>query len=78
MIRGSSIWNGKWREERARAHGIRPDQIEEYYRNRTILKVSVFPEDVAEAALFFASDRSSKTTGAMLTVDGGVSAAFAR
>ena len=78
VIRGSSIWSGKWREERARAYGIRPDQIEEYYRNRTILKVSVFPEDVAEAALFFASDRSSKTTGAMLTVDGGVSAAFAR
>ena len=78
VIRGSSIWSGKWREERAQAYGIRPDQIEEYYRNRTILKVSVFPEDVAEAALFFASDRSSKTTGAMLTVDGGVSAAFAR
>ncbi len=78
VIRGSSIWSGKWRAERAQAYGIRPDQIEEYYRNRTILKVSVFPEDVAEAALFFASDRSSKTTGAMLTVDGGVSAAFAR
>lgn len=78
VIRGSSIWSGKWREERAQAYGIRPDQIEEYYRNRTILKVSVFPEDVAEAALFFASDRSSKTTGAMLTVDGGVSAAFPR
>jgi len=78
VIRGSSIWSGKWREERARAYGIRPDQIEEYYRNRTILKVSVYPEDVAEAALFLASDRSLKTTGAMLTVDGGVSAAFAR
>ncbi|MGA9363733.1 MAG: bifunctional aldolase/short-chain dehydrogenase [Bacteroidota bacterium] len=78
VIRGSSIWSGKWRQERAQAYGIRPDQIEEYYRNRTILKVSVFPEDIAEAALFFASDRSAKTTGAMLTVDGGVSAAFAR
>lgn len=78
VIRGSSIWSGKWRGERAKAYGIRPDQIEEYYRNRTILKVSVFPEDVAEAALFFASDRSAKTTGSMLTVDGGVSAAFPR
>jgi rhamnulose-1-phosphate aldolase/alcohol dehydrogenase len=78
VIRGSSIWSGKWRQERAQAYGIQPDQIEEYYRNRTILKVSVFPEDIAEAALFFASDRSAKTTGAMLTVDGGVSAAFAR
>jgi len=78
VIRGSSIWSGKWRQERAQAYGIRPDQIEEYYRNRTILKTSVYPEDIAEAALFFASDRSAKTTGAMLAVDGGVSAAFAR
>lgn len=78
VIRGSSIWSGKWRQERAQAYGIRPDQIEEYYRNRTILNVSVFPEDIAEATLFFASDRSAKTTGAMLMVDGGVSAAFAR
>ena len=78
VIRGSSIWSGKWREERARAYGIHPSQIEHFYRNRTILKVNILPEDVAEAALFFASDCSSKTTGAMLTVDGGVSAAFAR
>ncbi len=30
------------------------------------------PEDVAEVALFFASDRSSFITGASLTVDGGI------
>ncbi len=29
------------------------------------------PEDVAEAALFLASDRSSFMTGSYLTVDGG-------
>jgi len=33
---------------------------------------------VAEAALFFASDRSAKSTGAMLSVDGGVRDAFVR
>ena len=33
---------------------------------------------VAEAALFFASDRSSRTTGACLTIDGGVKDAFPR
>jgi hypothetical protein len=32
----------------------------------------------AKAALFFASDRSAKTTGGVLTVDGGVAAAFVR
>ena len=78
VIDGSGIWTGPWREERARAYGIAPDQLEEYYRQRTGLKVSVLPEDVAEAVLFFASDRSAKTTGNFLNIDGGVSAAYPR
>jgi NAD(P)-dependent dehydrogenase (short-subunit alcohol dehydrogenase family) len=32
------------------------------------------PEDVANAALFLASDESSFITGAVLTVDGGLTA----
>lgn len=78
VIRGSSIWDSRWREERARTYGIPPDQLEEYYRQRTTLKVNVYPEDVAEAILFFASDRSAKTTGGILTVDGGVPTAYVR
>ncbi|MDQ0338693.1 rhamnulose-1-phosphate aldolase/alcohol dehydrogenase [Caldalkalibacillus uzonensis] len=78
VLQGSAIWNSKWREERAAAYGIKPDQLDEFYRERTTLKVNVFPEDVAEAILFFASDRAAKTTGCMLTVDGGVPAAFVR
>lgn len=78
VIRGSSIWDARMREERARTYGIPPEQLEEYYRQRTTLKVNVYPEDVAEAILFFASDRSAKTTGGILTVDGGVSAAYVR
>ena len=78
VLQGSSIWSGAWRKERAEAYGIRPDQLEEFYRKRTLLGESITPADVAEAALFFASDRSAKTTGGILTVDGGVSAAFVR
>ncbi|WP_376791134.1 bifunctional aldolase/short-chain dehydrogenase [Thermoflexus sp.] len=78
VIRGSSIWDSRWREERARSYGIPIDQLEEYYRQRTTLKVNVYPEDVAEAILFFASDRSAKTTGGILTVDGGVATAYVR
>ncbi|GER85739.1 putative oxidoreductase YuxG [Thermogemmatispora aurantia] len=78
VLRGSGIWSSAWREERARAYGIAPEQLEDYYRQRTTLKVNVFPEDVAEAVLFYASDRSSKTTGSALTVDGGVPAAYLR
>lgn len=78
VIRGSSIWDSRWREERARTYGIPPEQLEEYYRQRTTLRVNIYPEDVAEAILFFASDRSAKTTGGILTVDGGVAAAYVR
>ena len=78
VISGSGLWDTQWREERARTYGILPEELEEFYRQRTTLKVNVFPEDVAEAVLFFASDRSAKTTGGILTVDGGVPAAFVR
>lgn len=78
VLQGSSIWSGAWRQERAHAYGIRPDELEEFYRKRTILRESILPADIAEAALFFATDRSLKTTGGILTVDGGVPAAFVR
>jgi rhamnulose-1-phosphate aldolase/alcohol dehydrogenase len=78
VIAGSSIWNSEWRQARARDHGIRPEELEEFYRNRTTLKANISPEDVAEAIWFFASDRSSKLTGNMLNVDGGVPGAYPR
>jgi NAD(P)-dependent dehydrogenase (short-subunit alcohol dehydrogenase family) len=78
VLQGSSIWDAGWREARAKGMGIEPDQLEEAYRQRTTLKVSVYPEDLAEAILFFASDRSGKTTGGMLNVDGGLVAAYVR
>lgn len=78
VLQGSSIWNSSWREERARTYGIQPDQLEEHYRARTTLKVNIYPEDIAEAVLFFASSRSSKSTGNMINVDGGVVAAYPR
>jgi rhamnose utilization protein RhaD (predicted bifunctional aldolase and dehydrogenase)/NAD(P)-dependent dehydrogenase (short-subunit alcohol dehydrogenase family) len=78
VLQGSGIWTAGWREERARTYGIRPEELEEFYRRRTTLKVNVFPQDVAEAVFFFASDRAAKTTGGVLTVDGGVAAAYVR
>jgi len=40
--------------------------------------VEVLPEDVAEAIAFFAGPRSAKSTGNILNVDGGVTAAYPR
>ena len=78
VLADSGIWDGQWRAERAATYGLRPDQLEEHYRNRTTLKVNVLPEDIAEAALFFVSPASAKTTGGVLTVDGGVPIAYVR
>ncbi|MFF2446630.1 bifunctional aldolase/short-chain dehydrogenase [Neobacillus sp. NPDC058068] len=78
VLQGSAIWGSSWREERAAAYGIHPDQLEEHYRKRTTLLVNIYPKDIAEAIAFFASSKSEKTTGSMVTVDGGVPAAFTR
>jgi NAD(P)-dependent dehydrogenase (short-subunit alcohol dehydrogenase family) len=79
VLGGSKIWSSAWRAERAAAYRIEPDELEEYYRARTTLGVSVEAADVAEAILHFASDaRSGKSTGNVLNVDGGVAAAYPR
>jgi rhamnulose-1-phosphate aldolase/alcohol dehydrogenase len=79
VLQGSKIWAGRWREDRARAYGIEPERLEEHYRERTVLKRNVIPEDVAEAVLFLASPaRSPKSTGNIVNVDGGISAAYPR
>jgi rhamnulose-1-phosphate aldolase/alcohol dehydrogenase len=79
VIRGSRIWDGDWRKERAGAHGIDEGaELEEHYRKRSLLKRDVLPEDVAEAVFFFASDASAKSTGNMINVDAGNAQAFTR
>jgi NAD(P)-dependent dehydrogenase (short-subunit alcohol dehydrogenase family) len=79
VIRGSKIWDGDWRQERAGAHGIDAGaELEEHYRNRSMLKRDVLPEDIAEAAYFLASDASAKSTGNMINVDAGNAQAFTR
>jgi rhamnulose-1-phosphate aldolase/alcohol dehydrogenase len=78
VFRDSKLWSEDVRRERARAQGISVDELEDFYRKRNILARPILPEDVAEAVLFLASDRSAKTTGCTLTVDGGVKDAFPR
>jgi rhamnulose-1-phosphate aldolase/alcohol dehydrogenase len=79
VIKGSRIWDGDWRQERAGAHGIDPGQeLEEHYRQRSMLKRDVLPEDIAEAVYFLASDASAKSTGNMINVDAGNAQAFVR
>lgn len=79
VIKGSRIWDGEWRRERAGAHGIDSGEaLEAHYRDRSMLKREVLPADIANAVYFFASDQSAKSTGNMINVDAGNAQAFTR
>jgi rhamnulose-1-phosphate aldolase/alcohol dehydrogenase len=78
VIQGSSIWSSDWKAERASTYGVSEDDLQTFYKGRTKLGVAVLPEDVAEAIAFFAGPRSDKSTGNVVNVDGGVTAAYPR
>ena len=78
VLRGSRIWQGEWAQQRADQYNTTPDELEKVYRERSLLKRSVYPEDIAEAISFFASDASAKSTGNIINVDAGNAAAFTR
>ncbi len=79
VLQGSKIWDSSWRQERASAYDVSPDELDELYRNRNTLKASIYPRDIAQAVMHFASERrSGKSTGNLLNVDGGVAAAYPR
>ncbi|MBP6051973.1 MAG: bifunctional rhamnulose-1-phosphate aldolase/short-chain dehydrogenase [Pseudomonadales bacterium] len=78
VLRGSKIWSGKWRQERADAYNMDEDELEEHYRQRSLLKLNVYPEDVAEAVYFLVSERSAKSTGNIINVDAGHAPSFTR
>jgi rhamnose utilization protein RhaD (predicted bifunctional aldolase and dehydrogenase)/NAD(P)-dependent dehydrogenase (short-subunit alcohol dehydrogenase family) len=66
--------SGLWAEigpDRMKARGLDEKGLEEYYRNRNLLKVRVSAVHVARAVVFFAT-RQTPTTGATIPVDGGL------
>lgn len=78
VLRGSRIWSGEWLDQRASTYKTDKDGLEEMYRQRSLLKRSVLPEDIAEGVYFFASDLTAKSTGNILNVDAGNKEAFTR
>ena len=78
VLRGSKIWSGDWLDQRASTYGTDKDGLEEMYRERSLLKRSVLPEDIAAACYFFASDESAKSTGNIINVDAGNVQSFTR
>jgi rhamnulose-1-phosphate aldolase/alcohol dehydrogenase len=53
-------------------------KLAQFYASRTLTNVPITPADQAEAIYFMASDQSSKTTGLVFNVDGGLHEAFLR
>ena len=78
VLRGSKLMSGGYRQSRAASLKITADELEEHYRKRSLLQRSVYPEDIAEAVYFFASDHSFKSTGNIINVDAGHVASFTR
>lgn len=62
----------------AQEHNVDPDKLEEFYTQRNLLQARIVPFDVVRAIVFFLSDWSGKTTGCVLTVDGGLPPVFPR
>lgn len=54
------------------------DKLAGFYAQRTLLNEPITPDDQAEAVFFMVSDGSSKTTGQVFSVDGGLHEAFLR
>jgi rhamnulose-1-phosphate aldolase/alcohol dehydrogenase len=78
VLRGSKIMSEGFRQSRAASLNIKPEELDDHYRKRSLLQRSVYPEDVAEAVYWFASDASHKSTGNILNVDAGHLASFTR
>jgi len=74
VFSGGSHKSGLWAEVgpgRMKARGLDEKGLEEFYRNRNLLKAKVTAEHVANAVLFFVT-RQTPTTGACIPVDGGL------
>ncbi|RTL52384.1 MAG: bifunctional aldolase/short-chain dehydrogenase [Sphingobacteriales bacterium] len=78
VISDSNIWANGWAEGRAKAYGIKVEELPDFYAKRTLLHETILPEDIANACFAFVSGLLNKSTGNILNVDGGVAMAFVR
>jgi rhamnulose-1-phosphate aldolase/alcohol dehydrogenase len=78
VIAGSNIWSGGWAEGRAKAYGIKIEELPAYYAGRTLLNEIILPEDIANACFVYVGGLLSKSTGNTINVDGGIAGSFVR
>ncbi len=78
VISDSKIWQSGWAEGRAKAYGVKVEELPAFYAKRTLLNEIILPEDIANACFVFTGGFLNKSTGNVLNVDGGVAMAFVR
>ncbi len=78
VIADSKIWAGAWAEGRAKAYGVKVEDLPAFYAKRTLLNEIILPEDIANACFAFTGGLLNKSTGNVLNVDGGVAMGFVR
>jgi rhamnulose-1-phosphate aldolase/alcohol dehydrogenase len=78
VIADSKIWAGAWAEGRAKAYGVKVEDLPGFYAKRTLLNEIILPEDIANACFALTGGLLNKSTGNVLNVDGGVAAGFVR
>ena len=78
VIADSKIWAGAWAEGRAKAYGVKVEELPAFYAKRTLLNEIILPEDIANACFAFAGGLLNKSTGNVLNVDGGIAMSFVR
>jgi NAD(P)-dependent dehydrogenase (short-subunit alcohol dehydrogenase family) len=78
VIADSKIWEGEWAQGRAKAYGIRVEELPAFYAKRTLLNEVILPIDIANACFAITGGLLNKSTGNVINVDGGIANAFVR
>jgi rhamnulose-1-phosphate aldolase/alcohol dehydrogenase len=78
VITDSKIWSSGWAEGRAKAYGVKVEELPQFYAKRTLLNEIILPVDIANACFALVGGLLSKSTGNVINVDGGVAAGFVR
>jgi NAD(P)-dependent dehydrogenase (short-subunit alcohol dehydrogenase family) len=71
VFEGSKIWNPEYIAKAALKKGIRPDEVIPYYNSLTALNREIKGADIANAAVFLASEQARCITGQVIVVDSG-------
>jgi len=78
VIADSKIWAGAWAEGRAKAYGVKVEELPAFYAKRTLLNEIILPTDIANACYALVGGLLNKSTGNVINVDGGIAAGFVR